>query len=146
MKIHAPVVLAVLLGCVPAEGPTMRPGEDCLRCHGGSPGGDQGLEVKRAIRWTLAGTVYALSTADPSAGVEGAQVQVTDATGFVLHLDTNQAGNFYTAETLTFPLRACALRHGQLNCMDGPVEHGACNFCHAPNSGALGDPGRIAAP
>jgi len=61
------------------------------------------------------------------------------------HFET-EAHHFYSAEAVTFPLRVCVERHGQLNCMDGPAPHGACNFCHAPGSGAVGDPRRIAAP
>ena len=146
MRIIALIALVGVVGCVPENGPLMRPGENCLRCHGGSEGGPEGGEEDDAKPWSLAGTVYATIDARPNEGVEGAQVQVTDARGFSFQLETNQAGNFYSAEAVTFPLRVCVERHGQLNCMDGPAPHGACNFCHAPGSGAVGDPRRIAAP
>lgn len=148
MRPLALVAILALAGCTPENGPTMRPGDDCLRCHGGSPGGTLGGE-RPAPRWTLAGTVYATINAEASAGVEGAQVQVKDAKGFSFTLETNLAGNFYTAESVTFPLTVCVARHGQVNCMDTPVQHGACNYCHAVPARAppLEDAGgRIAAP
>lgn len=133
------------IACTPGNGPLMRPGEDCLRCHGGSPAGDEGQEVERATRWSLAGTAYATVGAAPDAGTEGIDVRVTDANGFAFTLHTNLAGNFYTAEEVAFPARVCVDRSGRVQCMEGPAPHGACNACHAvpPLEGA---PGRIAAP
>ena len=142
----AAAAAATLAACVPDNGPLMRPGDDCLRCHGGSPGGaEEGLETRQATRWSLAGTVYATVDAAPGAGVQGAHVQVTDAKGFAFQLQTNEAGNFYSAESVAFPLHVCVDRNGKLSCMDTPVPHGACNFCHTvpPREDAIG---RIAAP
>ncbi len=142
----AAALTALVLGaCTPENGPTMRPGEDCLRCHGGSPYGDQGQEVRPATAWSLAGTVYATEDASADAGVEGADVQVTDASGFAFTLHTNLAGNFYSAESVKFPLQVCVSRHGSVQCMEGPAPNGACNHCHAqPPQGEAA--GRIAAP
>ncbi len=144
------VLLLALVGiaaaaCTPDNGPLMRPGDDCLRCHGGSPGGSEGLPVRRATAWSLAWTVYPSVDADASAGIEGVDVQVTDAAGFSFVLHTNVVGNFYSAESATFPLHVCVSRNGSTTCMESSSPHGACNLCHAlPPTGEA--PGRIAAP
>jgi hypothetical protein len=146
MKALSLVVAGVAIAaCTPSNGPLMRPGEDCLRCHGGSPGGTEGLPVRHATAWSLAGTVYSTVDADPKAGIEGVDVQVTDATGFAFQLHTNLAGNFYSAEKVAFPVHVCLSRNGSVRCMEGLSPHGACNLCHAlpPLEGAEG---RIAAP
>ena len=59
------------------EGPYHRPGQACLACHG---------------EFTTAGTVYLRAT--DSVGVEGAEVVITDATGWEIRVPTNRAGNF----------------------------------------------------
>ena len=128
-----------LAACVPAEGPLMSPGQDCLACH--SPGAPSGQHAKD---WSLAGTVYPALDADPNAGVEGDEVEVTDTAGFAFSLRTNQAGNFYSAESVRFPLAVCVSRGGAKSCMQSPVASGACNACHQPGSGLA--PGRIQGP
>jgi len=135
-----------LTACTPSNGPLMRPGDDCLRCHGGSPGGRGGQsEEEDATPWSLAGTVYPTLDSNADAGIEGVDVHVTDATGFSFHLHTNLAGNFYSAERVAFPLQVCVSRSGAQRCMEGAAPHGACNLCHGlpPLEGAEG---RIAAP
>jgi hypothetical protein len=130
----------VAAACTPENGPLMRPGEDCLRCHGGSAGGTGGIDVEEATPWSFAGTVYPTVDADAGAGIEGVSVKVTDAAGFTVAVRTNLAGNFYSAERVAFPLRVCVTRSGSVQCMLGPAPHGACNFCHAlpPVAPALG--------
>ncbi len=128
----------VLAACTPEDGPLMRPGDDCLRCHGGSPGGE---EERHATPWSLAGTVYPSVDATVGAGIEGVDVQVTDANGFAFTLHSNLVGNFYSAETVAFPLRVCVARSGVTTCMEGPAQSGACNACHTP-----AEAGRIFAP
>jgi len=139
--------IAALLGlaCIPDNGPTMRPGDDCLRCHGGHPGGPETGPVQHATSWSLAGTVYAIAGAGPDEGVQGARVKVTDAKGFVFEVETNLVGNFYSAETVALPLIVCVERNGVTQCMEAPAPSGACNYCHTvpPNQNA---PGHIAAP
>jgi hypothetical protein len=133
-----------LAACTPSNGPLMRPGDDCLRCHGGSSGGT-GEESDEATPWSLAGTVYPTLDANADAGIEGVDVQVTDASGFAFHLHTNLAGNFYSAEQVAFPLQVCVSRNGATRCMEASSPHGACNLCHAlPPLGEA--EGRIAAP
>lgn len=125
-----------LCACVPDNGPLMRPGEDCLACHGRDGTTPPGERARNAIAWSAAGTVF--NPADPTAGSEGVRVQITDASGFSFALGTNLAGNFYTRETLRFPLRACLSRGGATVCQQGPVTSGACNSCHG--LAALGAP------
>ncbi|HEY6004527.1 MAG TPA: hypothetical protein VIV57_16755 [Anaeromyxobacter sp.] len=112
-----------VLACLPAEGPLMRPGDDCLSCHDGRG---------RARRWTVAGTIYDEPSAPGDAGLRGAEVRITDAEGQSFGLRTNRAGNFYTAEPVAFPLTVCVERHGVTSCMEEPVTRGSCNVCHGP--------------
>jgi len=115
--------------------PLMRPGEDCLQCHGGKtvPGTsvDGGFHPRHATTWTIAGTVYQTPDADPDAGVLGASIRVTDANGWTFSLRSNLAGNFYSAEQVAFPLQVCVERGGADRCMETPVAYGSCNACHA---------------
>jgi hypothetical protein len=117
-SVLAPVVAALLLsGCVPAEGPMMKPGADCLACHDGGT----------ARRWTVAGTW----------GGQGNHVAIQDANGKSLGLTTNDAGNFYTAESLVFPLQVSVNgtpMPGGLSASQG----GSCNRCHAGGAAATG--------
>jgi hypothetical protein len=130
----------------------MKPGERCLECHGGASrpgagggGGEHGDEEgdDDGPRWSLAGTVYASPNAPERSGIQGARVQVTDARGSSFGLTSNLAGNFYSAESVTFPLTVCVERAGRRSCMGDPVPHGDCNACHAPGGEA---DGRIVAP
>lgn len=126
---------AALAACGLSGSPTMAPGRNCLECHDGG----------RARQWTAAGTVFPSFDAPREAGVLGAHVVLTDAGGRTLSLQSNVAGNFYTAESLAFPLQACIAYGGATICMTAPVERGGCNACHAspPENGA---PGRLAVP
>src|SRR5215213_9202636 len=104
---RAPLLVACLwlAGCgAPAEeedpstipGPTMRPGQNCLRCH--SPGTGTG-----APPWTAAGTVFPSHDANTKSGVAGVHVHLTDDTGKEITLTSNRVGNFYTDEPLVQP-------------------------------------------
>lgn len=130
---------AVLQACaVPEDGPMMEPGEDCIHCHGDGGGGEDGP------RWTVAGTVYPSGdTADPGAGVRGASIWLQDSNGKTFTLRSNKAGNFYSAESLAFPIRVAVgheLGHGrpgEVTDADRPVlVHGSCNRCHRPGGEA----------
>jgi hypothetical protein len=133
--------LAALCGCIPNDGPAMRPGDDCLSCHSSSPstttGGRGGHHASPA--WSVAGTVFQAN--DLASGYEGAEVQITDANGWSFSLRTNEAGNFYSAESPTFPLHVCINANGTVSCQQGPVTsgQGGCNSCHSAN-GAWGAP------
>jgi hypothetical protein len=115
--------VALLLCACGGSGPDMRPGEDCQRCHGGGSG-------KGGRIWTFAGTVYAAADAAADAGVLDARVHVTDANGWSFMLRTNAAGNFYSAESVTFPLKICIERGGAEQCQVSAITSGACNSCH----------------
>ncbi len=147
MRAPGPALAALaalaVVACTPENGPTMRPGDDCLRCHGGSSAG--GEREHEATPWSLAGTVYPSVGAAANAGIEGVDVQVTDAAGFSFVLHSNLVGNFYSAETVAYPLRVCVARNGATRCMEEPSPSGACNACHTipPQEEAAG---RIAAP
>ncbi len=110
----------LLAACIPEEGPLMEPGSDCMECHDGG----------EARHWTAAGTF----------GGQGNAVSITDAKGRSFTLRTNQAGNFYTAEPLAFPLRVSV--NGAA--MPGLVTDGSCNRCHGDGGGG-GDRGAPAA-
>ncbi len=92
-------------------GPNMAPGADCLKCHDGG----------MAPAFTLAGTWPP----------QGGTVSVADATGKTVTLTTNQVGNFYTSDPLSFPLTVSV--NGQT--MPEPVTYGGCNACHGGGGG-----------
>jgi hypothetical protein len=146
-------VLVLAAGCIPENGPLMSAGDDCLECHGGGGGGSAGGDLQSAAlfggggeedgpRWTFAGTVFGTHAAPASDGLRGAKVHVTDARGRRITLETNLAGNFYTAEPLVFPLHASVEQGGQVGTMKDPIQYGGCNDCHSwpPSEDA---PGRL---
>lgn len=105
---RAAVAAATLLlaaGCIPNEGPLMSPFEDCLKCHGKGEG----------PAWSAAGT-----------WARGAKIEVVDAGGKSVTMTGNKVGNFYTAESLRFPLTVYV--DGAR--MPAPVTYGGCNICH----------------
>lgn len=144
---RAALALAAAFGaaCVPENGPLMTPGENCLECHGGAGLAGEALTVpdrEDARRWTIAGTVYPTLEAAPEEGVAGAKIHVRDASGKIFSLETNEAGNFFTAEPVLFPLRVAVEHAGVTHEMPVDVPYGGCNGCHRqpPRQAA---PGRI---
>ena len=124
-----PLLAVLLCACVPDNGPLMRPGEDCMACHGESGGSlPPGERRRHAKDWTVAGTVF--DQANPAAGIEGAEIAITDANGFHFTLTSNEAGNFYVRNDVTLPLNACVSRNGTTVCQQSPVTSGSCNSCH----------------
>jgi hypothetical protein len=140
------VLVTLAAACVPEEGPLMRPGENCLECHGGAalPGEPVTVTDREAAerRWTIAGTVFPSVNAAPGEGVRGAKVHVRDAGGRTFTLETNDAGNFFSAERVRFPLRVAVEHRGVRHEMVPDVPYGGCNGCHRvpPRQDA---PGRI---
>jgi hypothetical protein len=114
MNRAVPLVLLVASACIPNEGPMMAPFQDCLRCH--SSRGE-------ARTWTAAGTWS-----------KGASVTVVDQQGKTVSLTGNQAGNFYTAEALVFPLVVSV--NGAR--MPDPITYGGCNVCHHAGTVTVG--------
>lgn len=112
----AAAAAAALAACIPEEGPLMAAGQDCLGCHGGG----------EARRWTAAGTWRS----------QGQQVTFAEANGRSVTVRTNQAGNFYTAEPLAFPLTVSV----DGAAMPNPVTYGGCNRCHDRGAALAGGP------
>lgn len=114
----AAAALVLLAACVPSEGPMMTPFQDCLGCHEG--GGE-------ARAWTVAGT-----------WARGAKVTISDASGKTFTLEGNDAGNFYTAESLAFPIHVSVdgkpMQYWDPVALATSVEvrygFGGCNLCH----------------
>jgi hypothetical protein len=109
-------------------GPTHRPGQYCLACHGSSgPGSPE---------FSIAGTVYA----NRGNGVpkEKVSIGLTDATGASRTLTSNEAGNFYISIdqwSPTFPVSVTLSAAGvdpakqtQMQTLIG--RNGSCAFCH----------------
>ena len=128
MRLAVVLSLATPFACVPNDSPVMYPGENCQYCHGTDPVHYVVDRRRHGRTWTVAGTIF--DPANPAFGVEGANVTITDANGFSFSLRTNQAGNFYSAETVALPLTACVERNGQKTCQPTPVTSGACSNCH----------------
>jgi hypothetical protein len=121
------------------DGPTHRPGQRCLACHG--PDYAPGEAV-----FVVAGTVYRRA-GDP-AGLAGAEVELTDDEGRVVTVTTNSAGNFMLSvgevdqdrqgegwvglsRGLLFPLRVLVRHGGQERAMRNVIHReGACAACH----------------
>ena len=108
------------------NGPEMRPGENCNSCHS----------------FKVAGTLFGAPDASASSGKSGGTINLVDAAGKSLSLSSNGAGNFYTSQSLTFPLTASVTLAGVTKTMTAKVSSGACSSCHAktPSGGA---PGRL---
>lgn len=124
-------------------GPTMRPGDNCLRCH--SQGTKENLEQNAPV-WSAGGTVYARKDAERDEGVAGVNVKITDATGRVVELRTNEVGNFFTRAPLTKPYRVAIEYQGKTKEMPVEAPAGSCNACHSWPDPVGGAPGRIYVP
>jgi hypothetical protein len=123
------LALAALAGCG-GGGPDMKPGEDCLSCHG--------------ARFAIAGTVFPSSGAGADQGLFGATIRITDANDQVVDVVSNNAGNFFLQQSLAMPLKqAMITNNGKQLVMATAPSSGACNSCHTLG-GAAG--GRLYAP
>ncbi len=121
-------------------GALMLPGENCLRCH------SSGSNYPQAPDWTLGGTVFTAADATETDGVRDAVVEITDKTGRVLKLTTNEAGNFYTQEPLEPPFRVALEYGGKRAQMPIEAPAGSCNACHSHPDPTGGTKGRIRIP
>lgn len=119
-----------------------RYGQPCLACHDAYLGAEPLLAV--------GGTVFATPTDEVT--VEGATVQLTDATGSQVTARTNCSGNFFIEVadwTPVFPLRAvvtCTLPDGRTrrNVMGTRIERdGSCASCHTNEAPGQDTPGRL---
>lgn len=134
------------------EGPTHRPGQRCLACHGAdySPGGQV---------FVVAGTVY--RAADDVAGLPGAEVEVTDDRGDVFFVESNRAGNFMVsigevdedrqgegwiglARAPEFPLHVKVRYAGLEQSMRNVIHReGSCAACHDRGGKAAASNGKV---
>jgi hypothetical protein len=121
------------------KSPLMRPGSNCMTCHGVTTG---------APTFLFAGTVYtSLHEPNDCTGLANAKVRVTDNDGISYDAVTNEVGNFYVyadGGVLATPYRATIFApDGGIQGMVSPQEDHACNGCHnavgSPNSA----PGRL---
>ncbi|MFO0549641.1 MAG: hypothetical protein U0271_14705 [Polyangiaceae bacterium] len=118
------------------EGPSMEPGGDCISCHSSGEG----------PRYNIAGTVMGASNDDDRCvGISDVSVEITDANGEVITLQSNGVGNFYSRSSFAAPYTAKVTQGGRENVMTTPQSDGNCASCHTAE-GAHGAPGRILAP
>jgi len=129
--VHARQVAA--LGGDPSgqrNGPTHRPGQPCLVCHGGLGPGGPDLSV--------GGTIYE-SMAD-TRGLNGAVVKLTDAQNNIRELTTNRTGNFLVdagAWQPVYPMSVSVSYGGVSIDMKTRVgRDGSCADCHTDPPGA----------
>jgi hypothetical protein len=106
-----------------SPGPTHRPGQPCLTCHGGSG--------PASAQFAFGGTVY---KEDKNDGYEGVDVQLTDAKNAVKHVTTNSAGNFYLPHEdwePVYPVHVSISRKDIKADMGTHVgRNGSCAGCH----------------
>jgi hypothetical protein len=96
-------------------------GRNCLECHDGNHG---------APHWTAAGTIYTAPTG--GGALAGATIHLTDAAGKEIILVSAENGNFWTSESISFPLHARASSCPDDRLMGGAIPAGGCNQsgCH----------------
>jgi len=156
-RTHLLIGLLATGGCNAVAGidgvPSMNPGQDCMRCHA-TKGSQPGYTGQASdTTWTVAGTVFADPEARIDAGLENAEILITDDAGTKLTLLSNEAGNFYTGETLVFPIHV-EVQWGthRMRMVESPPI-GGCNACHtyptpsfAPVANFSPAPGRLFVP
>jgi hypothetical protein len=113
--------------------PDMNPGQDCMSCHtaGGQASGRQ---------WTIAGTVFPSATSPADGGLQNAEILIVDSASppKAITLISDQAGNFYTAETFTGGVHVAVQTGNQRYEMQEIPPTGSCNLCHATELNAQG--------
>ena len=113
----------------------MHPGQACIKCH-----------TKKGPKFSIAGTVYPTAhEPDDCYGLGSSTVVITDATGKVLTLKSNSAGNFYSQTAIKMPYTAKVIVGTKERAMKDSQTNGDCNSCHTV-TGAEKAPGRIMAP
>lgn len=129
-EVHNEEVAALGSDTTP-PGPTHRPGEPCLTCHGGS--GPAKLQL------SVGGTVYL----DQGGGMPapGAMVEIEDIVGNVYDVEANSVGNFFVALSDFAPKYPTQM---QVTAADGSItlqmlthvgRDGSCADCHTPTAG-----------
>jgi hypothetical protein len=99
-------------------------------CHGPSPVGPP---------WTFSGTVYTDNTG--TTPKPGATIKLTFGTT-TLTAVSDDAGNFYGSQAITFPAKTLATSCPTVSPMVGMLSmgHGNCNNCHNNMTGATTKP------
>jgi hypothetical protein len=128
--VHADQVAA--LGGDPSgqhNGPTHRPGQPCLVCHGGLGPGQPDFSVGGTIYRSQTGTV----------AIQGAVVTLTDAQGTVHALTTNRTGNFYVNASDWVPsypmLVSVSDSDTKIDMKTQVGRDGSCATCHSDPAG-----------
>jgi hypothetical protein len=108
------------------RGPTHRPGQPCLVCHGG--------QGPASARFLMAGTVYGVQGESAPAG--GAKVGIEDIRGSSFTATTNEAGNFFIRPedwSLIYPAQVQVALGDETPQMMGTHinRDGSCADCHA---------------
>jgi cytochrome c553 len=98
-------------------------GQDCIGCHNANGG------VPANTYFTIAGTVVDAN----GGGIAGATVVVTDNNQAQKRLVTATNGNFYTTDTIAFPVTVKVTSCPTTKKMTAQVQSsgGSCNSCHA---------------
>ena len=98
-------------------------GASCLSCHNQSQGGSGPFR--------LAGTLY--SGATSTTPIAGATIRVTDANGVTTRLVTAANGNFWTTNTVAYPVQVAASKCPSTTPMVSAVTSSgaSCNSCHS---------------
>jgi len=116
-----------------SPGPTHRPGQPCLVCHGGIG--------PAKLQFSVAGTVYA-NRFDTSTPQQNALVELQDATGFYWHVTTNSVGNFFVLHSdwsPTFPIIVPQVKDPVTNQSQAMItldnREGSCAACHGTTAG-----------
>lgn len=79
-------------------------------------------------RFTLAGTLYTNATGN--SGFPGATITITDSNNKTIDIVTQQNGNFWTMESLAFPVLVLASSCPSAVKMTLASATGDCNSCH----------------
>ena len=116
MRTIALLALVMFAACG-NEGPTMRPGEDCTKCHS----------------YKVAGTVFPSASAAASGGIANITVTLVDSAQKTITLTSNSAGNFYTDQSIAWPASVSVTQGSTTVSMIKPLTGGACNSCHVPD-------------
>lgn len=106
-------------------GPTHRPGQPCLVCHGGSG--------PSSTQFAVAGTVYQAQFGE--VGQTGATVNVIDTNGLQASATTNSVGNFWILESQwapVFPVHVESVSYNDVSVtMSTHIgRDGSCATCH----------------
>jgi len=115
-------------------GPTHRPGQPCLVCHGG--------QGPAKVVYSVAGTVFQYPYPSSTTPAVDAGVQLEDSTGSFYAAYTNAAGNFYVPASSWGPVYPISVPRLADPTGQNPEQmltlinrDGSCASCHTPTPG-----------